>query len=207
MRRCALLLVAAVALAARAVPAIADDLETCKSGSKEDAAIAACSRVISDGKLTGADLAEIYYERGMKFRYKQRYDSSIRDFTAAIGLDPSWPWPYVARGHAYAYKREFQKAFADQEKAIGLDKTEVTLTGRAIDLMEAGAYDLALKDIDEALQLNPKYFYAHYNRGEIYRRMGRFDLAETSYNAALEIRPGDDNAQSGLASARKRVRD
>ncbi len=187
--------------------ASADDKSVCKSGEKGKQAIAACTRLIARGGLEKADLSEIYYERGMKYRYDRNYDKAIPDFTRSISLTPEWAWPYVARGHAYAWTKQFPKAFADQEKAIALDPTYVTYTGRAMDLMEAGALDLALKDLDEALKLKPDYTYGLSTRGDIYRKQGRFDDAIADYKKALESNPDNDAAKDGLKAARNRNRD
>lgn len=197
--------IAAAMVLALVHTAAANDREICKSGSRDNSTIAACTRVISSGAVKGADLAQVYYERGLKYRYNGNHDPAISDFTKAVALDPQWAWPYVARGHSYAAKKDFKNAFADQEKAIKIEPSHVTYVGRAIDLIEAGAFDLAMKDIDEALRLNPKYFYAYLNRGEIYLKKREFDKAAGEFRMALEIKPGDENATIGLKRAQNRT--
>ncbi len=199
--------IAGLFVIAHVTAAAADDAADCKSNSNENRAIAACTRVIASGKLTGKDLASLYYARGLKRRYNRSYDAAVGDFTNAIKLDPKDTWSYVARGHAYAYKKDFPRAFADQETAIGLEKTAVTHTGRAIDLMVAGAYDRAIADLDEALRLNPKYFYAYLNRGDAYRKKRDFAKAEADYRKALEITPNESEATKGLKKAQSRLAD
>ncbi|MFN3658103.1 MAG: tetratricopeptide repeat protein [Pseudolabrys sp.] len=187
--------------------AAADDAADCKSTSNDNRAIAACTRVIASGKFTGKDLGRFYYARGLKRRYNHAYDAAISDFTNTIKLDAKDTWAYVARGHAYAYKKNFPRAFADQETAIKLEKTAVTHTGRAIDLIEAGAYDRAIADLDEALRLDPKYFYAYLNRGDAYRKKRDFTKAEADYRKALEIKPNESEATKGLKKAQGRLAD
>jgi tetratricopeptide (TPR) repeat protein len=191
-----------IGLGQLAVAASDSDLETCKSAANDAKAIGACDRVISKGGLNNDDLARIFYERGMKHRYNRKYDQAISDFTKAVTLRPKYTWAYVARGHAYAYKKDFPDAFADQEKAIRMEPTEVTYTGRAIDLIEAGAYERAITDLNEALRINAKYFYGYLNRGDAYLKMREFAKAEADYRAALEIRPDDQSAKQGLENAR-----
>jgi tetratricopeptide (TPR) repeat protein len=204
--RSILLAAATAALIVQAGAAIADDVETCKSSSYDKTAIAACTRAISANTATGTDLARLYYERGTKYRNNRDYDPAIRDFTKAIANAPKWTWPYVARGHSYAARKEFPKAFADQEQAIAIEATAVTHTGRALDLIDAGAYDLALKDLAEALRIDPKYFYAYFNRGEVYLKTGRFDDAVSDYQMAVQIKPDNEDAKKGLRDARNHVR-
>lgn len=183
-------------------PALAEsDFDICVSTSFESPAVQACDRVIAGGKLQKDDLARAYYGRGLKHRNNRRFDQSIQDFTKAIQLDPKYTWSYVARGHAYAFKKQFPLAFADQETAIGLEATEVTYTGRAMDLIEAGAYDRAIADLNEALRINDKYFYGYLRRGDAYLKKHEFSKAESDYRKAVEIKPEDKNAQNGVVNA------
>lgn len=182
----------------------ANDLEICKSNSSDSNAISACSRFIAKGGSNNEDLYSAYYERGMKRLQKRQYDPAIADFTKAIALTPNNTWAYVARGHAYAYKKDFVRAFADQETAIRKEPTEVTYTGRAMDLIEAGAYDRAIADLNEALRINAKYFFGYLRRGDAYLKKGEFSKAEADYQAALQIKPSDQGAKDGLEKARAR---
>jgi tetratricopeptide (TPR) repeat protein len=180
----------------------ASDPETCDSAASDAKAIAACDRVIAKGGPNKDDLARVFYQRGMKHRNNGQFDQAIGDFTRAIALRPKYTWAYVARGHAYAFKKDFPNAFADQEKAIRMEPTEVTYTGRAMDLTEAGAYERAVADLNEALRINGKYFYALLARGDAYLKMREFAKAETDYRAALEVRPDDQSAKDGVENAR-----
>lgn len=190
----------------------ASDLETCQSNRvtanvSEDARIAACTRAIASGKLAGSELESAYYERGLAYRILRRSDEAIRDLSRTIEINPRNTWSYVARGHAYADKKDFPRAFKDQEAAIKLEPSAVTYTGRAIDLMAAGAYDLAIADLNEALRRDEKYFYGYLYRGDANRRKGDFDAAQADYRKALELRPNDDFARRGLDRARNRNSD
>jgi tetratricopeptide (TPR) repeat protein len=202
MVRALYLAVAIVVALGHVVAAAADDLNICKSEDYSANAVAACDRVIAKGGSNNEQLSSVYYERGMKHRYNRKFDQSIDDFTSALRLKPDSTWTYVARGHAYAGKKDFVHAFADQEKAIQMEPTEVTYTGRAMDLIEAGAYDRAIADLNEAVRLNAKYFYAHLRRGEAYLKKREFGKAEADYRIALEIRPDDREAKKGVENAR-----
>jgi tetratricopeptide (TPR) repeat protein len=176
-------------------PATASDLDLCRDvNNTSSSGIAACTRIISAGTAKGRDLADAYYERGVKHRLNKRYDQAINDLGSAIKIDPSWSFPYVARGHVYAEKRDFTRAFADQEIAVRLEPTAVTYVGRAQDLIAAGAFDRAIADLDEALRLNPKYFFAFLTRGDVYVKKREFAKAIDDYNMALGI--GSDSVSS-----------
>lgn len=187
-------------------PALAEsDFDVCVSNSNESQAVKACDRLIASGSLQkDDDLVRAYYERGIKHKYNRRFDEAIRDFTKVIQLNPKYTRSYVARGHSYAYKKQFPLAFADQEIAIRLEANEITYTGRAMDLIEAGAYDRAIADLSEALRINDKYFYGYLRRGDAYLKKHEFTKAESDYRKAVEIRPADKDAQDGVRNAQNR---
>ena len=189
----------------------ASDKDACFTGAWDDTGIAACDRAIDGGTLKGHDLVRAHYERGRKYHGMGRLSEANKDYSSAIELDPKWAWPYVARGHAYADKKDFERAFADQETAIKLEPSAVTYTGRAMDLMAAGAYDRAIADLDEAVRLNPKYFYGQVRRGDTYMKKRDFAQAEIEYRKALELAAGDDDKESeakeGLRRAKGRITD
>ena len=52
-----------------------------------------------------------------------------------------------------------------------------------------GEYDLAIKDFDRAIQLEPKFALAYYNRGIAHFNKGDFDKAIEDYTTAIELDP------------------
>jgi tetratricopeptide (TPR) repeat protein len=50
-----------------------------------------------------------------------------------------------------------------------------------------GEYDKAMSDYNKALEINPRYAKAYYNRGFLYRKMGEYDKAISDYTKAIEI--------------------
>jgi tetratricopeptide (TPR) repeat protein len=191
-------------------PASAGDVETCQDqNALGPQAVAACTRIISNGRAEGTQLAETYYDRGQKHRINGKLDAAIDDYTNAIRILPNWNFPYVARGHAYAKKGEFERAFADQDVAIRLEPTAVSYVGRAMDLIEAGKLDRAIADLDEALRLDPRYFFAYLSRGDLHLKRRDFDKALSDYRMAVEIGTPSEismqQARDGVRRATNRV--
>lgn len=59
-------------------------------------------------------------------------------------------------------------------------------------------YDVAIENYTKAINLEPKYFEAFYNRAKCYERKGQNKLAELDYRAALKIHPTYDYAAIAL---------
>ena len=56
-----------------------------------------------------------------------------------------------------------------------------------MDYYEKGQYDQAIKSFTKSLEIDPKYFLAYLNRGDVYYEKGQYDLAITDLTKALEI--------------------
>ena len=51
--------------------------------------------------------------------------------------------------------------------------------------------DVPISDYTEALEINPRYGDAYFNRGLAYHAKGQYDQAISDYTKALEINPED----------------
>ncbi len=104
----------------------ADDRGTC-SERQGTRSIAACTRLISSGRLDAGDQAEIYALRGTAYRDNGQYDLAIADFTQVIQLSEKFASSdvvasaYVVRGSAYSLKGDLEKALADYRAALTLN--------------------------------------------------------------------------------------
>jgi tetratricopeptide (TPR) repeat protein len=64
---------------------------------------------------------------------------------------------------------------------------------------DKGQYDQAIKDFDQAIEINPRYIKAYNNRGIVYRLRGQYDRAISDFNKAMEMNPLDPEAYNNLA--------
>ncbi len=137
-----------------AVPAAADDRDTC-SNTSGDGAIAACSRLI--GRNPNDAIA--YGYRAVAYGKKGDLERAIADLSRAIQLDPKDAVSFTDRGHAYEMKGDHDRAIADFNQAIRLDPTH---TGALFQRGDAyrkkadhddaiGRHDRALASYDRAI--------------------------------------------------------
>ncbi|MEE8575355.1 MAG: tetratricopeptide repeat protein [Thermodesulfobacteriota bacterium] len=64
----------------------------------------------------------------------------------------------------------------------------------------AGDQKTALKHYTKALEVNPNFSTAHYNRGKAYSKLGMINEAVIDYKKALELYPGHKRANLNLAN-------
>jgi tetratricopeptide (TPR) repeat protein len=115
-----LCLLAAIALTLvfAAAGARAQDLESCyKAEGAQEAgnyglAIDYYTRCIDAGGLAAEDLAITYSNRGVAQYHKGDYDRAIRDFDAALALNPEDAETYYSRGLAYRHKGDYEQAIS-----------------------------------------------------------------------------------------------
>jgi tetratricopeptide (TPR) repeat protein len=66
----------------------------------------------------------------------------------------------------------------------------------------AGDLDAAVKQCDVAIKLNPKYWRAYNNRGNVHLEGGAYEAASADYNLALKINPKAKAVRENLILAR-----
>lgn len=86
------------------------------------------------------------------------------------------------------------------ESGIDTPQTLVSVyNNRGNAYISKGKYDLAIKDYDESIKLNPNYFKAYNNRGAAYKKKGEYDRAIADFDAAISINPEYANSFANRA--------
>ena len=57
--------------------------------------------------------------------------------------------------------------------------------------LQQGAYEVAMREIDKALQIDARSSQAHHAKALLHQRLGQPELAENAFHRALELAPGD----------------
>ena len=76
---------------------------------------------------------------------------------------------------------------------------------QGLDYLNKGDYDWAITECTRALQMDPNYFDAYYNRGLAYYYKGKYDRAISDNTKAIELKPETNAAyiNRGLAYCAK----
>lgn len=103
-----------------------------------------------------------YFNRAQHFQGERDYQRALTDLTEAIRLMPNDSDAYAARAHAYARLGDRTHAIADANTAIKLGPTTKMYLERSVDFRSrasayivVGRYELALRDLREAVRLTP----------------------------------------------------
>lgn len=145
-------------------------------------------------------------DRGVSFDHKHDFAHAISDYDKAIELVPNDAQAFVHRALAFDHQQDFAHAIADYDKAIALrPDSAVALNNRCWTRAEANIeLEPALADCTEAHRLAPDKDSPLGSIGFVYFRMGNFDKAVASQDAALAINPTSADALYMRGMARKR---
>jgi tetratricopeptide (TPR) repeat protein len=111
---------ATLLLAAGAALAQSDDRAVCERASGV-AAIEACSRAIASGRFSGTDLAKLHTNRGVELKQKGDLDGALKDYDAAIRLNPADFFAFNNRANVRRDKGDLAGAIADYGEAARLE--------------------------------------------------------------------------------------
>ena len=154
-------------------PALADDAPSLtaiaaalRAGQAQDAEAMATQMLAADDPVP-LNNAYVHLNRGLAREQLHKRADAVKDFTVAI-----------------------------DSKALPRGDLARALFDRGVVLDELGRTEEAIADYSHAIALVPRYATALNNRGNAYRRTGRFALARTDYQAALAA--GDDEPEYPL---------
>lgn len=130
-----------------------------------------------------------YNSRAKLFFNKNEDAKAILDYDKAISLQPMAEY-YVNRGAAKAKLGRMDEALADFNKGLEIDKTwKVGYLNRSIIYNQSGQFDLALKDIDSYLKLDPRNPDLWYEGGRCLRALNNPNKAVEYYSTAIRMNP------------------
>jgi len=143
------------------------------------------------------DTPEHHVQSGMKLLKQGKYDTAMREFELAKGLDPEFSGAYVGSGLVLGHKGDFKQGIEDMDKAVDLAKTKEEKVDANVGLIRLyslgresvhkdwlkkakGAYEDAIDEIPESAA-------AHYYMGEAYKGALNFDMASQLFKKVLDI--------------------
>jgi adenylate cyclase len=121
----------------------------------------------------------------------------------ALALDDSLPNAHSLLSFLYAEKQQYDQALAEGERAIALDSNNAdSYANQAAVLNRAGRPEEALRMMEQAMRLNPRYppFYFWY-LGWTYRLTGRYAEAIAALKECISRSPNLMGAHVNLAAS------
>jgi tetratricopeptide (TPR) repeat protein len=159
------------------------------AGNNADAAIAACTRLISSGS-SGAQLGELHYFKARSFYVKKQCEQAIADFTKAIELRGKLAWALNDRGICYVELGNLDAALADFDEAIRVDSSDpLPYANRADIYLRRNRLDQAIADAGMAVRLDPKRPGSYWLRAAAYVEKERWTDAIADATTCVGLDP------------------
>jgi len=134
-------------------------------------------------------LAEPHASLGYyNFYYAWDWAAAEQEFRMAIALNPNFELGYDWYGYYLTAMQRYDEAKVVLEKAKELDPLSVPIaTDMGFSTLYSGDYDQALKKLQAALQMNPKFMLAHIWMGRVYQVKKMYPEAIAEYKKTLEL--------------------
>ena len=137
--------------------------------------------------------AELLVNRGVIHQHMADNVNAMRDYQAAILVDPNYALAYYNSANVYLMHRQYAQALHHLSHAIDVCdmRDDATLQNRAIARALTGDSAGAFADLCEAIRCNKYASHAYMNRALLLYKMGNFYLAEKDLSMAIMFAKSD----------------
>ncbi len=146
----------------------------------------------------------IFDKRPIDPRWQQVRALALQTLHKAVEVDPSFGDAYLLIARLEALPGgDADEAKKAAEKAVELIKDDEEQRSMALTVRATLSEDpqAALKDLDDAIRLNPRNVDAWRARGIAYLAAGRVDDAMKQFEQIIQLKPDDPSAHQALAQA------
>ena len=131
-----------------------------------------------------------YYNRGVTYGKKGKYDQAIQNFSEAIKLKPDFVDAYYNRGNAYLKKGDLDQGIQDLNRVIELKPDDAAAYyTRGLAYGQKSWHDHAIQDFNKTIKLKPDFVEAYYTRGIAYVQKGWHYHAIQDFNETIKLKP------------------
>jgi len=140
---------------------------------------------------------QAYLYRGDAHLKLKMYKEAIYDYTKTLEHDTAYGFidlAYDGRAWCHYYLGEYEKALEDINKALDYKPDFFTLLITRSNIYQAmGRYEDALNDLNRATAedpgpgYSPIYYRTFYERGLLYKKMGKIRKAKSDFKTACEM--------------------
>lgn len=153
-------------------------------------------------RLSANSRALAYGWRGWAYTKVGRDGDAIRDFSAALQIEPNLVFALLDRGLAFHRAGKFAEAMVDYDRTIVLNRNSVdAYRNRALILAHRGRAKEAIADMSEAIRCAPSDPRWYVRRAQMFLLAGDQDAAIASFESAIRLDPESSDAHYGRACA------
>ena len=168
-------------------PARAELKPSCEGGPSARR-ISACSELLARER-SPAELARIYRNRAQAFSWSAQYDLAVKDYDAALGIDPKDADALYGRAAVFHNMKKYELALVDADSLIAMGDRAQRFASYQIKCRALAAlarFNEAIESCSQQLKPYASEIFLM-DRGEVYLSAGQYDRAIDDFDAALKI--------------------
>ena len=138
----------------------------------------------------------LFFGRAMDFMLVQDYENALKDLQQVLALNPNMLLAHFARAVVRSKQMEYDRLQNDpraMNSDVSINLPELSNIAGKPRLPEISTksidYDEILKEYEAVIRINPSFFYAYYNRAEIFSLEKDYRAAIADYSKAIELEP------------------
>ncbi len=133
------------------------------------------------------DPTQFHSHKGIAYFLLGNDKEAIKSLDEAIEIrQHTSPEDLIFQGMIYDKQGDFRQAIAKFEHAIKRRSLPEYYNTRAHTYALQADWESAMRDYNKAIELNPKYYEAYYERGYVHYRQGQLAQALNDFNASVE---------------------
>lgn len=149
--------------------------------------------------------AKVSFEKALTEHRTPEYRQNLSEVESAIKkadieayINPELAEVEKQKGNDSFKKGDWAQAVKHYTEALKRNpKDSKIFSNRAACYTKLTAFDLALKDCDSSIELDPTFVKAFLRKGNVLKAMGQIQKAMDVYEKAMEIAPDSDEAKQG----------
>ncbi|BAZ46582.1 tetratricopeptide repeat protein [Chondrocystis sp. NIES-4102] len=160
-------------------------------------ALEACEKAIELQVTPSRYKYDAYRCKAGALQALQQFQPALDSLNQALDISPDNPADWMAQGELRYALGQYQLALqsfnkaAELRKAQNLHPSSLLYNNRALVQLELGNHQLALEDIETAINIDSSYPTAWSTKGLILETVGRDQDSLNAYNKATELDPDD----------------
>jgi tetratricopeptide (TPR) repeat protein len=129
-----------------------------------------------------------HYVLGEVAMYRADYEKAVGEFQDEIRLNPAFAPARTRAADAASHLARFHDAEVESERSIWLDSTtSEPLIVLAKTLLNQGRDEQAERTLLRTLALDANSYTAHFLLGQVYRKLGKMEMADREFKLAAQI--------------------
>ncbi|XP_036605598.1 tetratricopeptide repeat protein 6 [Trichosurus vulpecula] len=150
--------------------------------------------------------AEFLTNRGVIHEFMGERHIAMKDYQAALSVNPKYSLAYFNAGNIYLHHRQFTQANDFYSKALQFDPlNDSAVLNRAITNIILQKFEEAKEDFVKAVNLSPFWAAVYYNKAHLYYSLQQYETAEEDLSTALSLQPNDHLAYKLRADVRGKM--